>query len=118
MSRKQTLLDRYRDAASRHGVATHAGESDQANVAHDELKDVARQLRESGDLSQLEELLVDDESGVRLWAASHLLDEAPAVARPVLEDLVHNDRSIVGFVAQTTLREWQRRHLSAKRDVP
>lgn len=111
MDSLEVLIDRYREAASTHGVATNSGDSEAANAAHDQLVEVARQLRDCGQLVRLEALLSDRDRGVVLWAASHLLDESPAVARPALEALSREDASMLGFVALTTLREWEKQRL-------
>ncbi|UJR80150.1 DUF2019 domain-containing protein [Sandaracinus amylolyticus] len=55
---------------------------------------------------ELVDLLVDEDLGVRLWAATHLLPIEPSRAEPTLEELCR-EPGLLGFDARKVLEEWR-----------
>lgn len=103
---QQEILTAYAAAAQRHADATESGDPEAGNDAHDQLAAIHRELRAEHRLSSLLPLLNAPDDGVRLWAASHLLFEAPERAEPVLRAL-ETGSGILGFNAQMTLMAWR-----------
>lgn len=101
------LLDAYREAAQRHGVATESGDYADGNSAADLIAAIYSELRRRGLEAQkaLLPFLGDDDPGVRLWSASHALEFSPSEAEPVLRELIPVG-VFLGLSAETTLREW------------
>lgn len=102
------LVAIYRAAAERHGQATAVGDSRDANRQHDVVAAVYRELRARGSSSQdaLLPLMLDADTGVQTWAASHALEFAPAQGEPVL--LAIGQRGgLFAFTANYTLKAWR-----------
>lgn len=57
--------------------------------------------------SQLIQLLNHENSYVRLHTACCLIPVSPAEAKAVLAQL-SSERSLLGFIAETTLKEWEK----------
>jgi len=106
------LLLAYRDAAKIHGAATESGEYKAGNKVFPVLNIVYSELRSRGDDARraLLPLLLDEDPGVRLHAATHALDFAPSEGERVLSSLIHVGR-FVGFTAELTLEEWKKGNL-------
>src|SRR5918994_971923 len=82
------FIDRYRRAASAYGAALERGDSDRANHEFDMLETLRLELDTKHTLVRtLQPLLKDDDEGVRLCSAVHLLRECPNEAAKVLDDL-------------------------------
>jgi hypothetical protein len=107
------LVAAYREAAQTQGLATESGDYKVGNKASDLLAKIYSEIRSRGRESQhaLLPLLADEDSGVRLWAASHALDFSSEKAEPVLESLVPVGK-FLGLCAKTTLEEWRAGRLS------
>jgi hypothetical protein len=71
---QDSRVSAYADAASAHGRATAAGES---NCANDRLAAIYRELRHEGQRERLLPLLEHADAAVRVWAAAHALEFAP-----------------------------------------
>ena len=99
-------LDTYRKAAQEHGAATLVGDSVAANKAHDVATSMYRRLKEAGRVGELEGELSNPDPSVRLWASMHLLPILGEKSGAVLEK-VSEEKSIIGFTAKITLREWR-----------
>lgn len=102
------LVNAYRDAAKHHGAATESGDHRTANKSADLVAAIYSELRRRGPEAQhqLVPLLADPELGVRLWAASHALEFAPAEGEAILTALSSEGR-LVGLSAEMTLKEWR-----------
>jgi hypothetical protein len=55
--------------------------------------------------------MFDEDPNVRLWAAAHSLEWTPQAAQVELERLIDNG-GMLGFEAETTLKEYQKGRLS------
>ena len=102
----------YAEAAALHGRATVVGDSKTANLAHDRLAAVYRELRDQGQRQRLMPLLDHVDVAVRTWAAAHALEFAADHGQRVLEEIAATDRGILGFNAQQTLSVWREGGLS------
>jgi hypothetical protein len=101
------LIEGYRQAARQHGDATEIGDYKSANRFAESVATIFAELKRRGPQSQqlLLKCLEDPSPGVRLWAASHALEFAPAKAEKVLGDLSKGGR-LVDVSAAVTLKEW------------
>lgn len=103
---------RYAEAASAHGKAGADGDSKRANVAHDVIAGIYRELRAEGTRERLLPLLSHGDPAVVTWAGAHALEFAPAEGERVLEPIARDGPGIFGFVAQQTLAVWREGKLS------
>lgn len=103
------LANEYVSAAIAHGNASTSGDYREANLQHDIVQDVYRELRSRGKSAQnvLLGLLDHPNEAVRGWAAFHALEFAPEKGEPVLEALSRS-LGISGFNAEMTLKEWRK----------
>ena len=103
------LVRRYADAAAIHGGATERGEHVKGNAAHEVISSVYRELRRRGPDAQraLLDLLGDPDLGVRCWAASHALEFSPLDGERVLSEVASLPKSLAGFSARMTLKQWR-----------
>ena len=106
------LVAAYSEAASMQGAATETGDYKSGNKASDLLAAIYSELRRRGRESQcaLLRLLGSDDPGVRLWAASHVLEFSPADGGQALEALIPVGK-FIGLCAETTLKEWRQGRL-------
>lgn len=107
-------MNRYRAAAAAHSRATLSGDAREANRQYAELNAafvILRSMDPPG-LALLTPLMTDEDAGVRLWSASHLLSIAPDRASKVLEKLDQQEANLIGFDAKQTLKEWRAGRLS------
>jgi hypothetical protein len=104
------LISSYRDAAREHGSATAAGEYRTANRRHDEIVAIYHELvrRGSEGRTALLSLLEHDDLSVRVWAAVHSLQFAPAEAEAVLEAIAQSPPGLVRLAAEYSLEEWRK----------
>lgn len=102
------LIQAYSEAASIQGMATESGDYKTGNKASDLLSAIYSELRRRGNGAQsaILSLLTNDDSGIRLWAASHAMDFSPNDGEPVLKALIPVGK-FIGLCAKTTLNEWK-----------
>jgi hypothetical protein len=105
----EVLIGRYQDSARDHGRATESGDYKSANEAYGSIATIHGELRRRGLEAQkaLLALLEDAAPGVRVWAATHALEFAPSAGERVLLALAEVPKSLVGFSAKTTLKQWK-----------
>ena len=85
--------DEFERLAVEHTVALAKGMVyKKTNAIHGKLMKMISSLKQGGKLTELTELLANEETGVRLWAASGLLGSKDELAIPVLE-LISNDKT-------------------------
>ncbi|MFB1483776.1 DUF2019 domain-containing protein [Corallococcus sp. RDP092CA] len=103
------LVAAYVKAAELHWQATVKGAHKSANAQYERLSAARRELRDRGEdgRSALTELLQHSNSNVRLWAASHVLEFAPALAEAELERLAQGPAGAMRLDAEMTLSEWR-----------
>jgi hypothetical protein len=103
-----SLVKRYTESSAAHGRATEAGDHVAANLAHDALAEVYRELRRRGADAQraLILLLEHTDVGVRAWAGAHALEFCPEQGERVLMRVAQIPRSLISFSAEMTLRQW------------
>jgi len=104
------LVQRYVDAATKHGRAVNVGDSKTANRQNARLTRASRALRESGGEGRIAllRLMEHPDPWVRLSAAYDCLafDERRSIQ--VLEEIARMP-GFVGFTAETVLRERTKR---------
>ena len=107
------LIKEYAIRASAHGQATLEGDGKEANRQYHRLNAVYAEIRRRDPerLQALRLLLGNDDRGVRLWAAAHLLPTSDPAAVSTLHALVA-EKGPLGFSARMTLRQWEKGELS------
>lgn len=103
----------YKRSAHEHKEASAQGEPERANRAYKEMMQALEAVQTHGDAGRqaLVSLLKDEDLGVRISAAAHLLKTDPDKAKTVLEEAGRKP-GLIGFNAKMTLREYERGHLS------
>ena len=101
------LASRYVAAAQAHARAQLQSPV-AANAAHDVLVRTFHDIRDSGESgwARIRDLTQHPDPTVRLWAATHLLQNDPAPASTALLALEQLD-GVVGFEASIVLQEWR-----------
>lgn len=102
-----SLIDQYKNAAFLHGLYY---DSNKINEQHAKICAIYQELRRRGgnQQHQLLALLDDPMASVRCWAAAHALEFSPERGAPVLEELAKSEKSLAGFNAEMTLKEWRK----------
>lgn len=105
----EELLSAYAVAAIQHEKATEGSDYRAANMAHDGIAAIHRELAARGEraLRSLVPLLSRAEPAVRHWAAAHLLLVEPSLAEPVLAALSELPGA-VGLGSGMVLKEWKK----------
>jgi len=112
------LLERYREAAIKHGQGTPAGDPKLTNRSHDIIVSTFKEIkREEYGLERLAKFLEDEDTSVRSWAACNLLHIEKFHSRKILEHIENTDATILGFDAKMTLKEWDTGKLIFWRDM-
>jgi hypothetical protein len=108
MSESQ-IVEAYRGAAAEYGLSVDRSDHKSANRWHDVVAGAYRELRHRGPAAQRELLVLlgDPNPQVQAWCAAHALEFAPDLGEPVLSALVTGPNRMLGFEAETTLREWR-----------
>lgn len=103
-----SLIERYAEAASAHGIATERGDFERANYLHDQIIAAFREITALGDPGwlALRKGLTASDASVRCWVATHMLKTEPAAAIPVLEHLAV-EGGLIGLSAATVLEQWR-----------
>jgi Domain of unknown function (DUF2019) len=101
------LVSTYAQAAAVHGRASSEGDYETANIQHDLIAAVYRQLRERGPGAQAALLDLADapDPFVRSWAGAHALEFSPSQGEEVLAG-VAAEGGLAGFDAEMTLKTW------------
>lgn len=101
------LVRQFKDAAQARGQALRRLDAKTANAHFDTASRVWAELVRRGEGGTLLGLLGDQDDGVRLAAASKLLELAPADAERVLQELASQD-TLIGMSAAATLEARRR----------
>lgn len=105
----EDLLAQYREAA----VRTGDSDADLANRWHDRMHSCYKELREVEEgRTGICALMSDENTSVRLWAASHCLFWAPEQACEVLRAIQRENVFPHSFTAEITLEEFENGTLS------
>ncbi|HYO73654.1 MAG TPA: DUF2019 domain-containing protein [Archangium sp.] len=105
----ERLVEEFGLLSAGHGRDIEGAKPKAANRKFDVLVEIQRELRNRGVEAQRQVLrLIDDaELGTRYWVSSFALEFAPTEAERVLAELAKIPRSLVGFTAEWTLKEWK-----------
>ncbi|TKG88255.1 hypothetical protein EYV94_27355 [Puteibacter caeruleilacunae] len=108
MSDINIILADYRKAASAYGKAMEERDSITVNKEHEKLTRYYAQLQDIGGDSfvQLKKFLEDNDRGVLLWAATHLLDRYTDEAIAILKKLKQED-TFISLMAEPVLDLWE-----------
>lgn len=103
------LIDRYADAAMKHGRASQEGRHEQANAFYEVIITTYQELRraDADEQRRLLKLLIHPNAFVRAWAGAHALEFAPDAGEATLTKLAVEDRGLAGLAAKTSLDEWR-----------
>ena len=105
-----TALTLFKDAASEQAQATESGDYKTANKCYSQIIRAATFLKNNNALNELNDLLLQESIGVRLWAACYLLsiDEKQAI---IILESIAKTQGIHSLTAKTTLNEWRNGNL-------
>lgn len=105
----ERLVEEFGVLSAGHGRDIEGAKPKAANRKFDVLVAIHRELRARGPEVQRQLLTLMDSPapGTRYWVASYALEFAPSEAERVLAELAEIPRSLVGFTAEWTLREWK-----------
>ncbi len=104
----EKAIRQYIEGAIAHRIATENGDYETANLHHDLVIAALSDLRKMADsgLAALTSALQHEDPGVRLWAATHLLEYRRESAESEIRKLGER-RDYVGMDARTVMREWE-----------
>lgn len=102
-------IQRFLEAARRHGASTLAGDSKAANVAYESLVDAIRHLRATPDkgVELLTGQLSDEDLSIVTWSALFLLPFDEPKASAALGKVARSGVPRLAFNARMTLKEWK-----------
>ncbi len=105
----ESLLERFKEAATSHGEKTSAGDYKKTNKAYDRMIAAVRAMRQLPDRGQaiLESLLTDPDASVRSGAACYLLPLNERAAIPILEEVANSKNPLISLDAEMVLKEWR-----------
>jgi len=106
------IVAAYRRHTLGHTAASFDGDTPGVDRHHRRIVEALLALRDHGADGEraLLDLLEDDETAVRGWAATHALEFDESLAIQILEE-VANDPRLVGIEAQAVLEEWRARRI-------
>lgn len=106
-------IQKFIEAAEKYGAAQLEGNSRLVNRQQEVLKKLYSILRESYSQHQSDiiQLLQNDSGYVRLKASVCLIPVAPEEAKQALIRLSTEERGLLGFEAEMTLKEWEKGRL-------
>lgn len=98
----------YRELAQVHGGAFQKGNYKIANISHDKLFEIFRELRSKGVEGEavLRRLMRDPSISIASWAATHSLPFAESEALEVLDALAQQG-GIIAFSAEIAAKQWR-----------
>ncbi len=101
-------LQRYKEFARLHSKGLFKSEDlKKTSSYYDWMQAVASLLKSENRLQELTVLLNDEDQGVRVWAATHLLGTCESEAIQVLDDINYRNIPILSFTAEMVLSEWK-----------
>ena len=92
--------------AERHGTGIVNGDSESANLAHDQLTALLSTVGRFQIRTLLLPLCEHQPESVRLWAATYLLNHDEALAVSTIERIIA-EGTIIGLTAEVTLDMWR-----------
>ncbi len=111
MEKIETLLEKYIEAAIKHGQASEEGDYKTANKQYSVLDKIYNTLKKNDNLNELLKLIDHSNDHVKLWASSHTLQIEPNIAKKILLKLREGPPSVVRLDAEMILEEWEKGNL-------
>lgn len=104
----EELIHQYAENAALHGKYTENGEgSRKINIAHHNIVAAYKKIKEiDPDLRILLPLLNEDNSSIRVWSATHLLNSHESLALEVLEK-ESKGQGIISLEAEMVIKGWK-----------
>lgn len=109
----EKAIESYRRYAEIHGKALMEGDSRNCNKSYGKLMKLIKVIRGNGEKGNaaLASLMNDeDDGGVKLCSATHLLNSNNQKAEQILQELSIKE-GMLGFEAGMTLKEWGKGNL-------
>lgn len=101
------LINEVKDLCVEHGRVLDEGDSVSANNLHKKISNIFNEIIANGLVSELMELLKNDDENVKLWAASYLLSIEEKLAISVLSQVEKSDR-LIGLEATIIKDMWNK----------
>ncbi len=99
----QALMNKVTDLCVEQGKAMDEGDSISANELHEKISIIMSNVKAQGQLSELKQLLQNDDENVKLWAATYLLPTEEELALSVISQVEKSDRLL--SIEATTLKD-------------
>ena len=103
-----SIINTLIESSQKHHVATKNGDYKEGNDNYDLIVKAVNFLIENDSLEDLKKLLLHEEVGVRLMAASFLLKYYEKESTAVLEDIISSSIPHLSFGAEMVLQEWKK----------
>jgi hypothetical protein len=111
-SNSESAINAIIESSKRHSDATDIGDYKTANKNYNVIQKAVTYLRENDGLSELKNLLTNDEISVKVWVATFLLKHYEQDAVTVLEDVAKKSIPQHSFNAKMVLQEWRNGRLN------
>ena len=106
MNLKPSKIDIFIQEAINNTNASEIGDYKSTNKSYHKIVKIAKYLKENNKTLLLLELLHHENVGVRLFAATYLLEESEEIAIRTLKAIEQESNSITSFCAKMTIEEW------------
>lgn len=103
---KDNALKLFIEAASKQAKFTEDGDYKNSNKQYDVIINVAKYLKRTNNLRELINLLDNEDVGVKIWAATYLLEENEEKALLTLRNISNQDIKQHSFTAKMVIEEW------------
>lgn len=107
----ETALSIFEEASIKQSEATETGDYKTANKFYAKIVLATNFLKDENLINKLENLLLHESIGVRLWSAIYLLTSNEKEALKVLKT-IEKTSGIHSLTAETTLSEWRKGNLN------
>lgn len=108
----EKAIDGFIGYAKIQGIATsEIADSKIANLAYANMVKAYEYLKTQKAFEEMKLLLINEDTFVRLWSASYLLNVYEEEALIVLEE-IKNEKRAHSFIAEMTIEEWKKGNLN------
>ena len=111
-SNSKSAINALIESSKKHSEAANTGDYKTANKNYDVIQKAVVYLRANDGLAELKNLLANNETSVKVWAATFLLKHYEKDAIAVLEDIAQKSIPQHSFDARMVLQEWRNGRLN------
>jgi hypothetical protein len=106
----EEALNLFEQSTLQHTIATETGDYKSGNKAYKSILNSIVYLNQNNKVELLVPFVNHSNNGVRVWAASYLLNSNTGLAVKILEE-ISVGLGIISYNAQMTLSEWRKGNL-------